>query len=52
MKENLSAWMEKHHYTSISQFKGLLHSDSEGDDTDLFERTQFIKFFGCKELSS
>ena len=49
MKENLSAWMEKHHYTSISQFKGLLHSDSEGDDTDLFERTQFIKYFGSKE---
>lgn len=48
MKERIASWMDNHNYASIAQFKGKLKND-DADDTDLFERTQFIKYFGGKE---
>ncbi|MCF0206419.1 MAG: diguanylate cyclase, partial [Bacteroidales bacterium] len=48
MKDSLEAWMNKHNYNSIADFKGKLNAGSR-DDADMFERTQFIKYFGGKE---
>lgn len=47
MKARLEAWMNDHDFDTIAQFKGLLDAGSVG--ADLFERTQFIKYFGGKE---
>ena len=49
MKDYMSTWMEEKHYSSVSQFKGILNAGSVKDDLNMFERTQFIKYFGGKE---
>ncbi|MEG1546703.1 MAG: diguanylate cyclase, partial [Bacteroides sp.] len=44
----LEKWMNKKGYEHISQFKGLMNAkDSKG--INMFERTQFLKYFGEKE---
>ena len=41
-------WMEKHNYESIDQFQGKL-SKSSGMNNVLYERVQFMKYFGSKK---
>ena len=41
-------WMEKHNYESIDQFRGKLSKSSEMN-TALYERVQFMKYFGSKK---
>ncbi|MCF0174996.1 MAG: diguanylate cyclase, partial [Bacteroidales bacterium] len=48
--EGLNAWIEEKGYGSIAEFKGKLNAGSDRADADLFERTQFIKHFGSKEI--
>ncbi|MEG2514696.1 MAG: diguanylate cyclase, partial [Bacteroidaceae bacterium] len=44
----LEKWMNKNGYESISQFKGVMNAkDIKG--INMFERTQFLKYFGEKE---
>ncbi|MEG1838043.1 MAG: dihydroorotate dehydrogenase-like protein [Bacteroidaceae bacterium] len=44
----LEGWMDKNGYEHISQFKGLMNAkDIKG--INMFERTQFLKYFGEKE---
>ena len=44
----LSAWMERKGFESINQFKGKLNAkDIHG--VNMFERTQFLKYFSKKE---
>ncbi|MFO7896621.1 MAG: dihydroorotate dehydrogenase-like protein [Candidatus Cloacimonadales bacterium] len=43
----LSAWMQKHGYQTIADFRGKLSRESAGENT-LFERVQFIKQMGDK----
>ncbi|MCF0177312.1 MAG: dihydroorotate dehydrogenase-like protein [Bacteroidales bacterium] len=49
MKHDMESWMEKHGYSSVTDFKGVLNAGSGRDNADLFERAQFIKHFGGKE---
>lgn len=49
MIDSMEAWMGSHKYDTIAQFKGKLNAGSGREDADLFERTQFIKYFGGKE---
>jgi len=41
-------WMEKHNYKSIDEFRGKLSKTSEMN-TALYERVQFMKYFGTKK---
>ncbi len=48
MLEGLREWMERHGYGQISDFKGKMKAkDVEG--VNIFERTQFLKYFGGKQ---
>jgi dihydroorotate dehydrogenase (fumarate) len=39
---NLELWMKKHHFESVTQFRGKL-SQKESDQPELYERLQYIK---------
>lgn len=43
----LQLWMQRRGYESIDEIRGRLNSESIGD-TNLFERVQFMKYFGNK----
>ena len=44
----INDWMEKHNYESIDKFRGKLSKSSEMNST-LYERVQFMKYFGTKK---
>ncbi len=44
----IQEWMEKHNYESIDQFRGKLSKSNEMN-TALYERVQFMKYFGSKK---
>ena len=39
---NLESWMKKHHFESVSQFRGKL-SQKESEKPELYERLQYVK---------
>ena len=41
-------WMEKHNYESIDKFRGKLSKSNEMN-TAIYERVQFMKYFGSKK---
>lgn len=49
MEKGVSEWMDKKGYQSINDFKGKL-SQSESHDPSLYERVQFMKYFGEREI--
>ena len=48
MNDKVIDWMNKKGFSSISQFIGKLNARSVNDETNMFERTQFMKYFGGK----
>ena len=42
MLSNLEAWMQKHHFASVGEYRGRL-SQKESDRPELYERLQYIK---------
>lgn len=48
MTEELSEWMKKQGYNTISEFKSEMNALSTGESNP-FERTQFMKYFSSKE---
>lgn len=42
MLKELEAWMKKHNFDSLDQFRGML-SQMESDNPELYERLQYIK---------
>lgn len=46
--QEIQDWMEKHNYESIDQFRGKLSKTSEMNSA-MYERVQFMKYFGTKE---
>lgn len=43
----LGMWMDKHGYRSIDEFRGRMSAaTSSTEDTNIFERIQFMKYFG------
>ena len=44
----IQEWMEKHNYESIDQFRGKLSKSNEMN-TAIYERVQFMKYFGSKK---
>ena len=44
MLEDLGAWMDKHKFTSIDQFRGKM-SQSKSTNPASYERVQFMKYF-------
>ena len=42
MLSNLDAWMQKHHFASVGEFRGRL-SQKDSDQPELYERLQYIK---------
>lgn len=46
--DGLTQWMEKKKYTSLSEFRGKLKAQDEGDGTQ-YMRMQFMKYFSNKE---
>jgi dihydroorotate dehydrogenase (fumarate) len=47
MLNDLKVWMNRHNYTSISDFKGSM-AQSVSHSPAIFERVQFMKYFGEK----
>jgi dihydroorotate dehydrogenase (fumarate) len=45
MLAELEAWMTKHGFETIEQFRGMM-SQEAGKDPGLYERVQFMKYFG------
>lgn len=48
MTHELSGWMHKNGYETISEFKSEMNALSTGESSP-FERTQFMKYFSSKE---
>jgi len=48
MLEIMSNWMNNKGYERISQFRGIMNA-SEIEGFDMYERTQFMKYFSSKE---
>ncbi len=48
MHKGLEAWMSKHGFEKIEDFKGKL-SQNNSEDPAKYERAQFMKYFGDKE---
>ncbi len=48
MKNRLESWMHQKGYEHISQFKGVMNAKNI-QGINVFERTQFLKYFGSKE---
>jgi dihydroorotate dehydrogenase (fumarate) len=44
MITEMKKWMEKNHYTSPADFKGMMNYGSL-DDPSVYERSQFMKYF-------
>jgi dihydroorotate dehydrogenase (fumarate) len=45
MLAELETWMTKHGFETIDQFRGMM-SQEAGEDSGLYERVQFMKYFG------
>lgn len=45
MLEELEAWMSRRGFETIDQFRGMM-SQEAGTDAGLYERVQFMKYFG------
>ena len=48
MKAQMLQWMEEHGYENIYAFKGRMNMNAQ-EGNKLFERTQFMKYFGSKK---
>lgn len=48
MKKTVETWMQKKGYQQIAQFKGLMNA-KKIEGINMFERTQFLRYFGTKE---
>ncbi len=48
MVEEIKSWMEKHNFNSIDDFRGKM-SQAASDNPAVYERVQFMKYFGGKE---
>ncbi|RKX18953.1 MAG: diguanylate cyclase [Candidatus Zixiibacteriota bacterium] len=48
MLDEVKAWMEKHNFASIDDFRGKM-SQSTSENPAIYERVQFMKYFGGKE---
>lgn len=48
MLDEVKAWMEKHNFNSIDDFRGKM-SQTASDNPAVYERVQFMKYFGEKE---
>ncbi len=48
MLDTLQKWMSDKGYENISQFKGIMNA-AEIRGGEMYERTQFLKYFGSKE---
>lgn len=48
MQNRVESWMHRNGYEQISQFKGLMNAKNI-QGINMFERTQFLKYFGSKE---
>ena len=48
MKKELTEWMDDKGYDSIAKFKGKMNASAAGD-INLFERTQFMKYYSNYE---
>lgn len=48
MLTELEAWMTKHEYKNIDQFQGRMSQDKAADPA-IYERVQFMKYFGREE---
>jgi dihydroorotate dehydrogenase (fumarate) len=44
MKETLTAWMEKHRFSNLADFRGKM-SQEQTTDPAAYERVQFMKYF-------
>jgi dihydroorotate dehydrogenase (fumarate) len=44
MHDTLNAWMEKHHFNSLSDFRGKM-SQEKASNPAAYERVQFMKYF-------
>jgi dihydroorotate dehydrogenase (fumarate) len=45
MLGELEAWMNKHGYGKLDEFRGKMSQD-KSDDPAVYERVQFMKYFG------
>ncbi len=48
MLDELKAWMERHRFASVNDFKGRMKA-KDLEKANIFERTQFMKYFGGKQ---
>jgi len=48
MLEELKAWMEKHNFNTIEDFRGKM-SQKSSENPAVYERVQFMKYFSNKE---
>ncbi len=48
MLDEVKSWMEKHNFNSIDDFRGKM-SQVVSDNPAVYERVQFMKYFGGKE---
>jgi len=48
MLDDVKSWMEKHNFNSIDDFRGKM-SQAASDNPAVYERVQFMKYFGGKE---
>ncbi len=48
MLDEVKAWMEKHNFSSIDEFRGKM-SQTSSENPAVYERVQFMKYFGGKE---
>ena len=46
--DELTVWMTRHEYYGLEQFVGSM-AQSESDNPSLYERAQFMKYFGGKK---
>ena len=45
MLDTLRAWMERHNYASLSDFRGRMSQEATSNPA-VYERVQFMKYFG------
>ena len=48
MLDEIKAWMEKHNFNSIDNFRGKM-SQAKSENPAVYERVQFMKYFGGRE---
>ncbi|MCC8019999.1 MAG: dihydroorotate dehydrogenase-like protein [Rikenellaceae bacterium] len=47
MKEFMAGWMERHGFSSVEDFRGLLSHNTDSDE-ELYQRVQYMRFFPNK----